>query len=298
MLDQAGHQVIGVSRGKRQPYRSHAAFARAEHVSLDRTGDQGAFAAAIAALKGDIVIDLICLELESATALAEALRGSISHLLVCGTIWIHGPSTTVPTTEEANRQPFGSYGIQKLAITEYLERETRAGRIPATLVHPGHIVGPGWRPLNPAGHFNVDVFRRIAAGETICLPNFGMETVHHVHAEDIASLFMAAIDNWGPSLGQSFHAGSPAALTLRGYAESMFAWHGHEPNIKYLPWEDWRKTVSEEDAATTWNHISHSPNCSIEKARRLLGFTPRYSSLAAVEESVLWLRKHNYQTEL
>ena len=39
----------------------------------------------------------------------------------------------------------------------------------------------------------------------------------------------------------------------------------------------------------TWDHIAHSPNCSIAKARSLLGYEPRYSSLQAVRESVDWL---------
>jgi nucleoside-diphosphate-sugar epimerase len=42
----------------------------------------------------------------------------------------------------------------------------------------------------------------------------------------------------------------------------------------------------------TWDHIAHSPNCSIAKARRLLGYHPRYSSLQAVRESVDWLIEH------
>jgi nucleoside-diphosphate-sugar epimerase len=50
-----------------------------------------------------------------------------------------------------------------------------------------------------------------------------------------------------------------------------------------------QQTVSKEEADATWDHIAHSPNCSIEKARRLLGYQPRYSSLEAVHESVLWL---------
>lgn len=49
---------------------------------------------------------------------------------------------------------------------------------------------------------------------------------------------------------------------------------------------------------TTWllparfaeDHIVHSPHASIEKARRLLGYEPRYSSLDAVTEAVEWLR--------
>jgi nucleoside-diphosphate-sugar epimerase len=47
--------------------------------------------------------------------------------------------------------------------------------------------------------------------------------------------------------------------------------------------------VSEQEAAFTWDHIAHSPNCSIAKAQRLLGYEPRYTSLEAVQESVQWL---------
>ena len=46
---------------------------------------------------------------------------------------------------------------------------------------------------------------------------------------------------------------------------------------------------SELEAGQTWDHIAHSPNCSIAKAERLLGYRPRYSSLEAVRESVEWL---------
>ena len=85
---------------------------------------------------------------------------------------------------------------------------------------------------------------------------------------------------------------SSAALTLRGYAESMYAWFGREPRLRFLPWEEWRKTVSTKEADATWDHVAHSPNCSIAKAERLLGYRPRYSSLQAVEESVTWLIKN------
>jgi hypothetical protein len=50
--------------------------------------------------------------------------------------------------------------------------------------------------------------------------------------------------------------------------------------------------VSEKDAAVTWDHIAHSPNCSIAKGRRLIDYQPRYSSLEAVFESVTWLIEH------
>ena len=87
--------------------------------------------------------------------------------------------------------------------------EARRQGFPATIVHPGHIVGPGWAPVNPCGHFEPLVFTHLAHGEELALPNLGMETVHHVHADDVAAIFMAALGSRSTALGESFHVVSP-----------------------------------------------------------------------------------------
>ena len=284
----AGHEVVSISRGEREPYQSHAAWRSIERIRVDRdrVEKSGSFGQQIADLQADVVIDLICFTLDSARHLIEALRGKIQHFLHCGTIWVHGPSVIVPTTEEQPRRPFGQYGVQKAAIEQYLLGEAGRSGFPATILHPGHIVGPGWNPLNPAGHFDPTVFDRLAKGEELALPNLGLETVHHVHADDVAQSFYQAMINRSTSIGESFHVVSPAALTLRGYAEEVAAWFGRKAVLRFLPWNEWKQTVSNEDAAATWDHIAHSPNCSIAKARRLLEYHPRYTSLEAVKESV------------
>lgn len=207
-------------------------------------------------------------------------------LLHCGTMWVHGHPTTVPSTEEMPRNPFGDYGIKKAAIEKFLLEATRHGGARATILHPGHLVGPGWNPVNPAGHFNPDIFARIARGETLVLPNEGKETVHHVHADDVAQAFELALTKPSASVGESFQIVSPAPMTLRGYADAIYAHFGRTPRLKFLPWEEWRHTVTEQEAAATWDHIAHSPHGSIAKARRKLGYAPRYSSLDAVIESI------------
>jgi len=143
--------------------------------------------------------------------------------------------------------------------------------------------------LNPAGHFNPQVFATLARGGELALPNLGLETVHHVHADDVAQCFVKAMTCRSTALGESFHCVSSSALTLRGYAEAVSSWFGYVARLRFLPWETWRTTVTEEEAEATWDHIAHSPNCSIEKARRLLHYEPRYTSLEAVYESVQWL---------
>ncbi|EJJ29140.1 NAD-dependent epimerase/dehydratase family protein [Rhizobium sp. CF142] len=290
-LVEAGHEVVAISRGSAAPYKPHEAWSRADIRHMDRAAleAEGRFGDAIRALKGEIVIDMICFTTESNEQLATALEGHVRHFLHTGTIWTHGFSTVVPTPEEAPKKPFGDYGVKKAAIEADLLRMAREKNFPVTLIHPGHIVGPGWNPLNPAGHFNPEVFTSLARGETLALPNFGMETVHHVHADDIAELFMAAIAKPEAAIGQAFHAVSEKAVTLRGYAEAMAAWFGQEAKLEFLPFEAWATKQNPEEARATWEHIARSPNCSMEKARRLLGFTPRYSSLQAVQEAVRWL---------
>jgi hypothetical protein len=66
-------------------------------------------------------------------------------------------------------------------------------------------------------------------------------------------------------------------------------WFGKETDLELLPWERWRTTVSNADAEATLDHVSRSPNASIEKARHLLGYAPRDTTFQAVRESVEWL---------
>ncbi len=219
-LVNGGHAVVAISRGRRAPYLPDAAWSRVEQRVLDREAEEGKgeFGRQIAALEPDVVVDLICFRPESARHLVDALAGQIQHFLHSGTLWVHGASEAVPTDETAARRPFGEYGTRKAAIEEFLLRAARRDGFPATVLHPGHIVGPGWRPINPAGNLNPAVFEQLAHGRPTTLPDRGLATLHHVHADDVAQAFERAVRFRGCAVGESFHVASPAAVTLLGYA--------------------------------------------------------------------------------
>ena len=100
-LVSAGFEVVSVSRGVRAPYQPHGAWKFVRTVTLSREAEEktGAFGLKIRDLRPDIVIDMICFSEPSARHLVEALRGQVRHFLHMGTIWVHGPSVEVPTTE-------------------------------------------------------------------------------------------------------------------------------------------------------------------------------------------------------
>jgi nucleoside-diphosphate-sugar epimerase len=290
-LVNAGHDVVALSRHGRPRYGTNESWAKVTEVTVDREAEDqaGVFGRRVAEIDADVVVDLICFEPDSASQLVEALRPKGTYLVHCGTIWVHGPSAVVPTTEDAPRRPFGHYGVAKAAIEELLWQETKGGGLPVTVLHPGHIVGPGWSPVNPAGNLELSVFRRLASGGELELPNLGMETLHHVHADDVAQAFALAIERPDAAAGESFHVTSERAITLRGYAEAIAELFGQPNRLSFLAWDLWRETVTDEAAEMTWDHIAHSPSMSIDKARHLLGYAPKYTSLEAVENSLAWL---------
>jgi len=287
----AGHEVVSITRGRNRPYVGDDGWAVVEQLELDKDAEEarGAFGPLVAGLRPDAVIDLLCYTMASATQLASALRGSAAYLLHCGTIWVLGPATAVPVTEDSPRRPILEYGVRKAAVEEFLLAEAAQGRLRTTVLHPGHVVGPGWWPVNPAGYFRPAIFGQLARGEEVSLPHLGLETLHHVHADDVAQAFTLALDQPAQAVGEAFHVVSEQALTMRGYAEAAAAWFGQEARLRYLPWETWRQQHDPEDTEHTWNHLRHSPSISMAKAARVLGYAPRYRSLDALYEAVEWL---------
>src|SRR5580698_2713508 len=62
MLVEAGHEVICISRGTRQPYQPHRAWSEIAMVTVDREAEEarGDFGRRVAELGAEVVIDLTC----------------------------------------------------------------------------------------------------------------------------------------------------------------------------------------------------------------------------------------------
>jgi len=293
-LVRAGHEVINVSRGQRAAYVEDPTWSDVRQVDADRTAEDraGTFAERVAALRPDVVVDLICFTLDAATALVERLRGEAGHLLHCGSVWRSGPSVKVPITEEDGTPPVGEYGVAKAAIARMLQEETGSGGLVTTSLHPGHIVGPGWHPIGPLGNLDPGVWHRLSAGEPIDVPGLGAEFMHHVHADDVAQAFEAAVVRRQAAAGEAFSVVAPSALNVRGYAQIAASWFGRTAVLRHVTWEEFRVGSTPEAAEASWEHLMRSHYFSIDKARALLGYAPRYEPEDAVLESVRWLVEH------
>jgi nucleoside-diphosphate-sugar epimerase len=292
-LVRAGHEVIAVSRGEREPYHPAVEWRSVQRVNADRAAgeDAGSFGTRIAGLRPDAVVDLICFTPASAQHLVDALRPARPLLLHCGTIWVHGRTARVPVTEDEPRTGFGEYGANKAAVEALLHRETLAGGVPSVVLHPGHICGPGWPVITPAGNLDADVWRRLAVGEALALPALGLGVLNHVHADDVAQAFERALSP-PAAIGASFHVVAEQAMTCRGLAAGVAAWFGREAVLDLVEWDEFERRVGSDHAAATRDHVERSITASTERSRSILGYAPRYSSLEALRESLRWLVEH------
>jgi nucleoside-diphosphate-sugar epimerase len=282
-LVRSGHDVAVISRGSRQAYTPDPLWRHVEMVTCDREAAEadGAFGTLVASLRPDAVVDLTCFTPAQARQLVEALDGQ--HIIQTGSIWSYGPSALVPTTEDAPKRPYGEYGVNKLAIEDYLLGQDR---VRASVVHPGHISGPGWLPIGPAGNLDPTVIDSLRADGSCLLPDRGGETIHHVHAEDVADLHQACLEQPDVASGEAFNSVCTQALTLRGYAELLARHFGHEPRLEFAPWDEFAARVDPAQADATIEHIGRAPLFSMQKARDRLGFTPKHSVTDTVIEAI------------
>ena len=285
-----GHEVMAISRGTRDPYHASPQWKSVTRITADRGAQdaEGTFGARIAALRPDVVIDLVCFTAASAQQLVDALRPSRPLLVHCGTIWVHGPALRVPVTEDEPRTAYGEYGTGKAEIEALLHRETLAGGVPAVVLHPGHISGPGWPVVTPAGNLDPAVWTSLATGRPLALPDHGLGVLHHVHADDVAQAFEQALGR-PAAIGASFHVVAEQAMTLRGLATGVARWFGREPVLDFVDWAEFDRRVIPEHTEATRQHTFRSITASMARAREVLGYTPRFSSLDALHEALTWL---------
>ena len=295
-LVKAGYEVICISRGERGAYtQEDPTWAEVEFRSADRRAmeAEGKFGEFVASLRPDLICDLISYTPAQAEQIVAPFLERPTRFIQIGTIWVYEYKITVPVTEEhprTERRP-NSYGHNKTLIENYLLGLTRENKLAATVINPGHISAREWLPINPQGNLDIKVWTKLLSGQKLLLPNDGQATLHHVHSDDLARLILCCLEQPENSVGETFNAVCSEAITLRGYAEGVAAHFGQKAVLEFAAWPEFEKQLHTDDANASYDHVRRSPCCSMEKARRKLGFEPRETSLSIATAAVEWHRE-------
>ena len=72
-------------------------------------------------------------------------------------------------------------------------------------------------------------------------------------------------------------------------AAGVARWFGREPALEFVGWDEFTRRVGSGPAEVTREHTFRGITASIARAREVLGYAPRYTSLEALHEALAWL---------
>ncbi len=286
MLATRNFDVTVFSRGNTHPYPKSVAWDGVELVRANREEEEksGRWQERLENASPDVIVDIVCMEPESARLMADFLQGRDTHLISIGTVWVYGKTEIVPTPEWAPRYPENEYAGKKTVIEQELIERTRSGQIRATVIHPGHITGPGKPFITPFGDNDPSTVQKIILGEEVFLLDGGFATLHHVHPSDVAGMCFRALEKPSEAEGESFNCCASHAMTFYGLGRFIARLFEREFLFHSISLEEYSERFGIPEMAAL--HVRQGCCVSMQKALDLLDFTPRYSPEEAVREAI------------
>jgi predicted dehydrogenase/nucleoside-diphosphate-sugar epimerase len=179
---------------------------------------------------------------------------------------------------EPEAQRRGAYTQTKLTAENLVRTAIREKRLPAVIIRPGQIFGPGAERVTPNGTLAI-AGRWIAVGEP-------SQTLPLVYLDDVVDALMLAADA-EPALGQTINVVDPAVITQQAYLDRVKHKLGADLRLSRVSIgfflflargvELLGKVLKRDVPLTRYRVRSLRPlaNFDIGAARNLLGWEPR-----------------------
>lgn len=283
----AGHETTVLNRGR----TSTDLPGDVERLVADRT-DADSMRSALGGTSWDVVFDVSGFVMAAGgsdiPALLDLLDGAVGHYVYVSSIMAYDQSLVglvpwtedMPTEASARDATPGTYGGFKAAAeATMLARHARTG-FPATVVRPAAIFGPS----NNIYDMETPMFLRLLHGRPILLPHSGLVTGSYGHVDDLCRM-MIEMTGVRASFGEVFNA-TAGAVTSRRYVDTLAEIVGREANVVMVP----------DDALAdlprgVFGHLfsdRHHAVLSMDKARHVLGFEPRFDLREGHRQTYEW----------
>ena len=228
--------------------------------------------------------------------LLEAARDfKVGRFIHCSTVGVQGEIDDPPASEDYRMKPGDHYQVSKME-GELLARDYFRAGLPGTIVRPVGIYGPGDTRF-------LKLFKPIARGRFVLIGS-GKTLYHMTYIDDLVDGFMLASDR-PEALGEAFTIGGERFTTMRELVDEIADVLGVPPvrwRVPYFP-----VYVAAVICAALCKVIHVAPPLyprrveffaksrafSIEKAKKLLGFSPKVSLREGLRRTAEFSREHN-----
>lgn len=184
---------------------------------------------------------------------------------------IYGRAKEIPTPETYLPVPLSPYGVAKLAVEGYLYSYFKVHSLPFAALRFGNVYGPRQNPYGEAGV--VAIFtNKMLKNQQPLIHGDGKQTKDYIFIKD-------AIDATILSFKKNFQGILNVGTGKETSVLEIFS------NLKRLTYSD----VKEKHTALSPIAFKEG-RLSIEKAKRILNWQPKYSLEKGLEETVEWFK--------
>lgn len=208
----------------------------------------------------------------------EAARaiGADRYLFVSSGGTVYGDSTGGAIAETAPQRPISPYGISKLACEHYALMVHHREQLPALIVRPSNVYGPGQRPFRGQG-LVATALAAALKGTPLTIYGDGSQVRDFLYVDDFCDGLLAVLDQG--LVGEVYNLGSGQGLTIGdvlNQVSSIVAGDGH-------------RLVMDRQEGRPFD--VHSNVLDIAKLRQATGWQPRVPFRDGLEQAWRWIRQ-------
>jgi nucleoside-diphosphate-sugar epimerase len=229
-----------------------------------------------------------------------ALAAGAERVVHMSSSSVYGIGLGRPADEMFPLAPFADpYPVTKAAGDVAVQRMIADHGLPAVIIRPDQIFGPGDRM-----HFG-RIADRLQAGRAIIV-GAGDNALPLVYITDIVEALLLALEH-PRAVGQAYNITNDSPLTQREFADAIACEIGARPRRIHVPYRALYAAGCVAERAAMISRSERRPpvtrfgvaflgtdnRCSIEKARRELGYEPAVALVDGVRLTAAWYREVN-----
>lgn len=230
-------------------------------------------------------------------ALNAARGAGVGRFVYCSTIGVHGHVSETPANEESAFNPGDLYQETKLEAERACRRMMANTAMEIVIVRPCSMYGPGDLRM-------LKMFKMLAKG-TFFTVGACKENFHAVYIDDLVDGFCRVVQQPGLG-GQTFILGGPGYVPLKEYiATAARAVGASPPRLRFPYWLFYSAAVACEGVCVPLRiepplhrrrvrFFRNNRAFSIDKAKKILGYSPKVNLEEGMRRTVDWYREKGY----
>jgi UDP-glucose 4-epimerase len=212
--------------------------------------------------------------------LLAARESKVDRVVYSGSTSIYGNPRSIPINEDDAIVPLSPYAVSKLGGENYCVAFYESYRLPVSVVRYSNVFGLGQRPDNPYCGVIAKFFASAYAGEPLQVHGDGQQTRDFTYIDDAAdATLLAAIQPRAE--GEVFNVGTGIETSVNELARLIGEAADRSIRIEHIDRRDIdnirRRVVS------------------IEKARRMLRWSPQVTLLDGLSRTARWIEAGTFE---